>query len=76
MYNVYYTDRIAGNHAASLPPGAMPLALPTEVAALDVAFKALQHDRVVWKVEYPDGTVVNRDQIEFIFRNDPTARRT
>jgi hypothetical protein len=71
MFKVYYSDRIAGNHAPSLPPGSIPLAFPTETAAFRVAFKALQSDRIVWKIECPDGTIVSRDEIEFIYRNAP-----
>ena len=67
MFKVY-TDRTAGNHAPSLPPGAIPLAFPTGIAAFRVAFKALQSDRIVWKIECPDGTIVSRDEIEFIYR--------
>jgi hypothetical protein len=77
MFKVYCTNRIAGRDAPSLPPGAMPIALATEIEALDLAFRVLRLDAgIAWKVEYPDGTVVSRDQIEFIFRNDPTAGLT
>jgi hypothetical protein len=77
MFKVYCTNPIAGRDAPSLPPGAMPIARTTEVEALDFAFRVLRLDAgIVWKIEYPDGTVVSRDQIEFIFRNDPTVRLT
>jgi len=65
MFKVYCTDLVA----PSLPPGAMPLAFLTEIEALRAAFRLMRLDHTVWKIERPDGTVIGRDEIEFIYRN-------
>jgi hypothetical protein len=51
----------------------MPIAFPTEAEALKFAFRALWQDRLVWKIEYPDGYVATREQIESVFLNHPAG---
>lgn len=70
-FRVYCTDRIQGRHAGELPEKAMPVEFPTEQAALDFAFRCIGLDRIVWKVEYPDGKVCEREDLEFIYRSHP-----
>jgi len=67
-FKVYYTDPVRGRPAPSLPPGALPLAFPTEYEALKVAMQAIRLGRIVWRIERPDGTVITREEIEFIYQ--------
>jgi hypothetical protein len=72
-FKVYCTDQAGKGHSRSLPPGAMPIAFPTEAEALNFAFRALWHDRIVWRIEYPDGFIVTREDIEFVFHRHPAG---
>lgn len=72
-FKVYCTDEADEARALSLPPGTMPVAFPTEAEALKYAFRALWEDRVVWKIEYPDGFLVTREDIELLFQKHPAG---
>ena len=56
-----------GRHALSLPAGAVPLESPTEYEAIKAAMQAIRQGRIIWKIERPDGTVITRKEIEFIY---------
>jgi hypothetical protein len=70
MFKVYYMDPIGGKQAPALPANAMPLSYGTEKEAIEVALRALDLDRTVWKIERPDGTVITRCEIEFVYRQN------
>jgi len=72
-FKVYCTDRTGKGHSPSRPPGAMPIAFRTEAEALNFAFRALWHDRIVWRIEYPDGFIVSREDIEVVFHKHPAG---
>ena len=67
-FKIFYTDPVGGRAAPSLPAGAIPLAYENEVEALDKAMKAIELGRIVWKIECPDGSIISREDIEFIHR--------
>jgi len=67
-FRVYFTEPTISGPAPSLPTNALPLALPTEYEAIKVAMQAIRLGRIVWKIERPDGTVISREQIEFMYQ--------
>lgn len=72
-FKVYCTDGADEGQVPSLPPGTIPTAFATEAEALKFAFRALWHDRIVWKIEYPDGFIVTREDIEVVFQKHPAG---
>ena len=56
-----------GRHAPALPHDAIPLACPTEYDAIKAAVQVIRQGRIIWKIERPDGTVIARKEIEFIY---------
>jgi len=67
-FRLYYTDPINGRPATALPANALPLAYPTEYEATKAAMQAISTGRIVWRIERPDGTVIMREEIEFLYQ--------
>ena len=72
-FKVYSTDRPRRGPIPALAPDTLPTAFATEAEAIQFAFRALWQDRLVWRIEYPDGYVVTREQIELVFHKHPAG---